>query len=75
MAWQTQWNTKVVMAWHGIVEDVAWHIWWNGMWWCPNDDITKVVMAWHGIVEDVAWHIWWHGIWCCPNDDVIKVHL
>ena len=27
MAGQTQWNTKVVMAWHGIVENVAWHIW------------------------------------------------
>ena len=31
-----------MMAWQGIVEDVAWHIWWHGIWWCPNDDVIKV---------------------------------
>ena len=61
MAGQNQWKTKVVTAWNGIVEDVAWHIWWHGILWCSNDDITKVVMAWHswgcGMTHMMTWNM------------------
>ena len=38
MVGQTQWKTKVVMEYDGIVKKVAWHIWWHEIWWCPNGD-------------------------------------
>ena len=44
MAGQTQWKTKVVMRWHGIVKDVEWHISWHGIWWCPHDDVLIEIL-------------------------------
>ena len=55
MRGQTHWNTKVVMAWHGIVGDVAWHIWWHGIWWCPKISFIRNEMDEMDMDDNTTW--------------------
>ena len=55
MIGQTQWKTNVVMAWHGIFEDMAWHIGWHGIWWCHKSSFITNTMDEMDMDDNPTW--------------------